>query len=689
MRRIIYIGLFFFTPIVLQAQTVNEDLIEALAENSDEDLDYTSLLEILSYYEEHPLNVNKASKEDLQSCFLLNDFQIQALLDHKDKHGKLLNIYELQTINGFTPALIRLLEPYIDVSMDLVSEGRYSIKERIKSGKGQLFVRVQTIVEDQEGYDRSDTTKTYYLGSKYKSYNRFKFSSGTKLSFGFTMEKDPGEEFFKGSQPNGFDFYSAHFFVKDIGRVKALAIGDYELQIGQGLTFWSGLAFGKSNNAMNIKKIPRGLKQYTSVNENLFLRGFATTINFNKLDWTVMYSSKAVDGNLVNSDDLVDVEFLDITSLQTSGFHRTESELEDKHGLNQRMIGTNLKYSHKNLDVGFTTINTKLDKSLTQSTSPYKQFQFYGDELFNTGVDYSYIYRNVNLFGEFSYSAQDLSGLTNFKSLSYLNGAIISLDQNIGVSIFHRNYSKDYMVLNSKALGESSKNINEQGLYLGVMINPYAKWTVSAYFDSYKSAWLKYLVDAPSVGYEYMVDAQYKHSKALRMYWRLKLDNKQKNASGNETPSDYLVEHYLLKARYNISYKIAKTFTLNSRIEGSRFKSEGKDEFGYLAYQGIRYKKFGVPLSVSLRYALFDIDSYDGRIYVYESDILYAFSIPFFYSRGARAYILLRYTPMKGVDFWLKVAQTYYNNRETIGSSKEMIDGNTRTEVKLQMRLKF
>ena len=59
----------------------------------------------------------------------------------------------------------------------------------------------------------------------------------------FTGEKDAGEEFFQGSQKNGFDFYSAHLFVQGFGTIKQLAIGDFQAQFGQGLTFWSGLAF--------------------------------------------------------------------------------------------------------------------------------------------------------------------------------------------------------------------------------------------------------------------------------------------------------------------------------------------------------------------------------------------------------------------------------------------------------------
>ena len=98
------------------------------------------------------------------------------------------------------------------------------------------------------------------------------------------MEKDPGEEFFTGSKKQGFDFYSGHFFMKNFGVLKALAVGDYQAQFGQGLTFWSGLAFGKSADAIGIKRNAVGLRPYTSVDENRFLRGVATTVGFKNFE---------------------------------------------------------------------------------------------------------------------------------------------------------------------------------------------------------------------------------------------------------------------------------------------------------------------------------------------------------------------------------------------------------------------
>src|SRR5690349_17122094 len=79
-----------------------QEKIENLVEASGEDeLDFNTLLDQLEYYKEHPLNLNKTTREELQDLMMLNDLQIDALLNHIESDGKLIALEELQTIGGF------------------------------------------------------------------------------------------------------------------------------------------------------------------------------------------------------------------------------------------------------------------------------------------------------------------------------------------------------------------------------------------------------------------------------------------------------------------------------------------------------------------------------------------------------------------------------------------------------------
>ena len=359
-----------------------EQRIEAIAEtlNDESDIDLTALFDILNDYMQRPLNLNKATIDELATMQLLSDVQVNALKQHIQRTGPLLSIYELQVINGFDIATIQLIRPFIRIGGQ-EERSRPTLKQIVDNGTSEFVVRSRSDIEERAGFsyrnnlfgqeyldgktalDFNDTQVVdslrehgkVYLGSPYLFYTRYRFKYRNNLSFGITAEKDPGEEFFRGSQKNGFDFYSSHLFLRDIGPLKTLVLGDYLAQFGQGLTFWSGLGFGsKSAYTMNIKKNARGLLPYVSVNENQFLRGVAASYQFNKLELTAFYSRKRLDANISTSmNDLAQGD-LSISSFTQDGLHRRPIELNKKDAIDERIIGGHVTYEHKALNLGVT-----------------------------------------------------------------------------------------------------------------------------------------------------------------------------------------------------------------------------------------------------------------------------------------------------------------------------------------------
>ena len=119
------------------------------------------------------------------------------------------------------------------------------------------------------------------------------------------------------------------------------------------------------------------------------------------------------------------------------------------------------------------------------------------------------------------------------------------------------------------------------------------------------------------------------------------------------------------------------------------YDREGKDaEKGYLAYLQADLK-LAMAFSSNLRLQYFHTGGYNSRIYTYESDVLYSYSIPAFFDKGFRYYVHLNYDAGKHLSFWLRWAQTIYSDKNTIGSGLDIITGNRKTEVKVQMRYLF
>lgn len=659
--------------------------IENLAEKSDIELDFSDLLDNITFLLDNPVDINLASFDDLKQIIFLTDFQVIQILEHRSKYGIFLTIYELQAVEGLNEETIRLMEPFIKISTEKPNE-RLKFGDVIKYGKHDLFLRYSRILEDQQGYQQlSDSAKEaqpngYYLGTPSKIYSRYSFNYNNRIRFGITADKDPGEEFFGGSQPYGFDFYSAFASYTSKGVVKEVVVGDYHAGFGQGLTLWTGLAFGKSSEAVSMKRNAGGLKPSTSVNENLFLRGIAATFALQNLELTAFYSSKKVDAN-IGEIDTVTNEIMYITSLQETGYHRTNAEMEDKNAIGEKLLGMHLGFRKNLYSFGTTIYKTSFDTPLDTSSQLYEKFRFSGTSNLNAGLDYNFYLKNVNFFGELSASENG--------GKAFVAGCQANLGPRVSYTVFYRNYGMKYQNLYSNALGENSENNNEKGLYSGVLLRLHKYWTFTGYFDIFEFPWLKYRVDAPSTGSEYSAQLSYQPSRLLEIYFRYRYKNKQIN-SGEETLLHLIASEKRQNFRIHVSSEILPWVTLRSRIEYMKYNPGNQTSGdGYLVYQDVMIRPENKPFDVTMRYAIFNTDSYDERIYAYENDVLYAFSVPAYYYKGSRFYILLKYEFAEWMDFWVRFAQTVYTNQQTIGSGLDEIDGDTKSEIKAQVRLKF
>lgn len=662
-----------------------EQKIENIIENKGEDADYSDIVENLEEFENNKINLNKAKIDDFKKLGLLTDIQIANLKLHIQKNGKLISLYELQSIDGYDLEVIKEILPYVTIdSVELFSIN--TLKTYLKSSKHQIVFRYQRTIEESAGYSdenklKTDSKSAYYLGSPDKYYVRYRTSYGNKFSIGITGEKDAGEEFFKGSQKNGFDFYSAHAFVKDLGVVKNIAIGDFHAQFGQGLTMWSGLAFGKSADVSSVKKNALGLRPYTSTDENNFMRGAGVTLAIKQFELSSFYSRMKIDGNIEAPNDTVDNEENYISSIQESGLHTTIAEVEDKDALTKEVFGSHLAFKKNLFEIGSTYSFTRFDKSLSKGDDLYKVFDFEGKQLSNFGLDYNFVLKNLNFFGEFSGNSNQKYG--------YLGGVIAALDPKLSLVALYRNYEAGLTNFTNNAFAENTNASNEKGLYLGTQIKLHYTWLFSAYIDNVNYDWLKYSIYKPTESYDYSTQLTYKPSKKIEITGRYKYQDKPQNSNIEnlifKTTEDFSKQSF----RFNMLYSVNKEVVFKNRVEYVFLNKKNSKEDGILLYFALNYKPIGKPFSTSFCYSLFDTDSYDSRIYAYENDVLYGYSIPGFYNKGSKVYSVVKYSLNKKIDLWLRFARTMYNNVDVIGSGLSEIKGNTKTEFKFQCRIKI
>lgn len=666
------------------AQQVIEDFLQNT--DSEGDFDFNTLFENLEIYRRRPLNINKATEEELRDLHLLSDAQILNLINYRRTAGALVAIYELQAIPGFDLPSIRRLVPFVTVGADAGAD-RSTLSQMLTQGRNELYLRWSRVLEQQKGFIplAPGDTSSRYLGDPNQLYIRFKHSYGNRLSFGFTAEKDRGEEFFKGNNQQGFDFYSAHLFIRDLNPwLKELVLGDYSVSMGQGLILFTGFAPGKSSMVTSIKRSARTLRQYNSVNEVLFLRGAAATIKIiPSLEWTFFGSYRQRDANLIEPDPLsADAEERLFTSLGTSGLHRTPNEIADENAIQQWTAGTVLKYKLDRLQLGFNALYNKLDGQLQRTTKPYNLYYFNGDELTNYSLDYSYIFRNFNFFGE--------TAMSDNGAIATLNGLLIGLDRHADLAVLFRHFPRDYQALDPNPFAETDGARNETGLYLGLELRPWPQWIISTYFDAWRHPWLRFTTDAPSRGTEFRLRLTYFQKRRYEVYLEVRNEVKDDNVSRFDYQLDLLEPTQTFLTRLNWTYQLSKALEWRSRIDvGFSDNDINSLQKGMALYQDLLFHPIGFPVSFTTRFAIFDTDGFQARFYSYENDLLYTFSIPPYYNRGTRFYFNIRYRPIKPLTIEARYAQTYWADQKTIGSSLDEINGQARSQVSAQIRYTF
>ena len=524
-----------------------------------------------------------------------------------------------------------------------------------------------------------DSTGPKYTGSPLRVVFRYQYRYKNLLQYGITADKDAGEQLFKGRQGRGFDFYTAHLFARNLGIIKFLALGDFTVNMGQGLVSWQSLAFRKSADVTGIKRQADILRPYSSPGEINFHRGAGITLQ--KKDWqaTGFVSLKKISANLITDSAAVDDI---VSSLQSSGYHRTLSELADRNQIRQLSYGGNLAYQNDQLHIGINAVHHQLSAALQKEPAPYNLYAANGRSYTNAGMDYSYTYRNVHLFGEIATNAN--------REIAMVHGALASLDARADISMLYRHISRAYTSLYTNAFTESIIPVNEDGLYAGITLRPVYGITVNAYADVFRFPWLRYRVDRPSDGSEYLVQLSWRPDKQTELYTRYLNQSKAINLSNTNLPFHITNNRPRQTWRTHFSTKLTPAFSFRSRVELLWFDHQSNQpESGFLTFAEAFYKPLSKPFSINLRLQYFETDSYDSRLYAFENDVLYSFSIPPSFGKGYRWYLNLNYDIGKKLSVWFRLAQTIMPDAATIGSGYDEINGNHRTEIKIQAAYSF
>ena len=456
---------------------------------------------------------------------------------------------------------------------------------------------------------------------------------------------------------------------------------------------WSGLSFGKAGAGSSVMKQGRGIIPKGSASEYAFMRGTAATLGGGPFRGTVFYSNRWIDAN-VSVFDTIDNELAEfVSSLQETGYHRTIGELQDRHAIRQQVIGGHLSYALNHFEVGYTAHHTWLSAPLQLSPSHYNQFYFQGQRLTNQGIDFKYVKGKYALFGEVAMSmnfdstalAGVSSGSTTLSRFAGLVGLTVKPAGYLNFTLMYRDFGRAYQNLFSNAFGEGSRNQGQRGIYLGVEAAPAPYWHILAYADQFQFTWLTSQVYAPSRGHDYYLRISHSFNRQTHAYLQFRSKTKMKNSTDGFAFTHYPISYTKNAVRFNINYQMGSNFHFCNKAEYAHYRNDdGINEHGYFLCQDVAYKPESKPFSLTFRYAIFDAKDYNARIYTYESDILYSFSVPALYGKGMRVYLLGKVQLFNALTLYARIGRTIYSDRDQIGSGLTLIEGNHKTDLKVE-----
>ena len=679
MRWMIPFFSFLLLSQTVSAQTDAELLIqfEQYIENMEQDGDYPDLEDRIHYNLYNKPDLNTIGPFDLLSFKVLYPNQIKEIIRHRIEFGAFISLLELQTIDSIPLQVVMVLSQLVTINdMHWQTDNLW---QQLEMAKKELIGVYSTSTPLSKGYTSfTKDSMAYYPGAPYAFRLRLRTNFKNRILFGISGDKDEGENFFSWPNPQGFDFYSAHLFIRKTNRIKKMAFGDFQADFGQGLTMSGGLGFGKSALVLNVKRTGHGLRPYRSFNENEFLRGTGITLGYKKFEFTGFVSRLKIDA-FTDITSFNDREII-IRSFSTDGNHRTTTELNKKNKITKTLIGHNLGYKHKNLTVGITGIFNSFDKPISIDDKVYNRFYFSGKDYVKVGIDGDCYYKNINIFAEAVTGTNQANG--------YIIGLLMSVGRYIDLALAGRYYSKTFIWYNTTGFSENSNPVNERGMYSGIQIKLTKRVLLSGYIDRFQLPWYSFTTDGRGKGIDFLSELNYKPNKTSQFYIRFRTKQELKNSALENYHQ--LIWTDKTSLRIHSELKISPAWVIKTRAEFSRFKAvDNHTSLGNLIFIDLAYKKQFSPLSFSSRIVWFNTSDYDSRIYTVENDVMNAWSVPGFSGSGSKIYLLVKYKLSGKIGVQCRVSSLNYFDRKSIGSGYDKVDSNCVHQINILLSYGF
>lgn len=649
--------------------TWEQTMQDELPAEDEEAGGWEDLYDLLCELEQHPIDLNSATREDLEQLPFLTERQVCDIVEYLYRYGPMKSKNELRMVESLDDERVRLLWRVVRIG-EQQGDSIPRLADVVRYGHHELMGSVRVPFYERRGDENG------YLGYKYKHWLRYQFTYDDYVKAGLVGAQDAGEPFFASKNSLGYDFYSLYVQVKHLGRLENAVVGKYRLSTGMGLVLNNSFGLGKLSLLQNMGRSANTLRAHSSRSSSDYMQGAAATVNTGRGTQTTLFVSYRPMDATLNADGTA-------ATLLKDGYHRTPTEMAKKSNTYATAAGAHLNYRYGRFRVGATAVYTHLNRELRPKSALYRQHYAAGTDFLNLSVDYGYASRRLSVSGE---TATDRHG-----ALATINTMSVLLADELSMMAVQRFYSYRFTSLYANSFREGSQVQNESGIYVGADWRPSSRLRLQAYTDYAYFPWARYQVSQSSHSWDNMLSAVYTRSSwSLAARYRLHLRQRDAASSTDITQtsnSTTLTDRYEHRGRLSLTIHPAPSLTTVTQGDIVSVFGGFAVETGYMVSENVGWQHG--PLRLNLLAAYFDTDSYDSRLYVYERGPLYAYSFPSFSGQGIRYALMARLDLTRQLMLTAKVGITDYFDRAVIGTSYQQIDASSQTDLDLQFRWKF
>jgi len=646
--------LLFFITFIVMAQDSTEisaqDAIENIINDASDEQDLLRFVEELEYLQQHPINLTAPNYNDLLRLPFVSPLLAEAIVLYTDT-VEIISPEQLLNVSLMTPALYEKLLPFVTVEQ--ASSSARPFLSLISPSKLESRTRYERRLQTAKGF-----TDNSFRGDVNNAYQRMKIGNGN-VEAGALFEKDAGELYSDG-------LIAGYISVKEFSILKRCVIGNYNITSGQGLVLARNISPSKGSDVIGqVKKRSSSISPSISTDEFRYFQGTAANIQFSDFSFVGFYSQRMLPASIDNEGFA--------TSFYTSGTYRTDNDLKKREALSEKVTGGKIDYFiEKSKSITFTAMRTEYNKFLKPAL-----LDLQGRKNITAGsISWDWLFSSFNFYGE--------TASNDGVSYSKVIGVTVPVAKEFAVSYHHRAFSKGFVSPFARPFGEREYiSDGELGNYFGCELR-FKKVAINSYVDDFALPAIEPGFDV--TGREIFSQFIYSGIKNIELLFQIR----------NKAKSQIEVRELDDKRRqtnYRAAYKfrISRSFSLAQRFEAVNvsYAPTSYKEKGFLTFVEGIFKEQKVRLSTKLRMVFFDTNSYDSRLYQYESDVAGNFLNPPLYGKGIRWYVVAGYEVFDGFQFSFKYSETKKLHVVVLGSGDDEIIGNLDNYIALQLDFKL